>query len=213
MRSNFFRPALILRWPPGAIFSGRLCQIAGRQVISTLSSQPLALLTARNSLASAPQAMNRVLGPSAIPSIRRPARTPPSRVKSLSAAGSPGCYCRDWGSPESDRAIVADRLYVVVPDRRSSCGALLIQLLQRVIDPLHGQLLMDRVLAQALAQRAEIDLVQLLVLVEAGEHHGFRARDRILVRLQALRADLLHHALHRRVDGADRAMRCLEERL
>src|SRR6185295_300191 len=66
MRSNFFRPALILRWTPGAIFSGRLCQIAGRQVISTRSSQPLALLTAKNSLASAPQAMNRVFGPSAI---------------------------------------------------------------------------------------------------------------------------------------------------
>src|SRR5215510_5887097 len=66
MRSNFFRPALILRWTPGAIFSGRLCQIAGRQVISIRSSQPLALLTARNSLASAPQAMNRVLGPSAM---------------------------------------------------------------------------------------------------------------------------------------------------
>ncbi len=32
------------------------------------------------------------------------------------------------------------------------------------------------------------------------------------MRLQALRADLLHHALHRRIDRADRAVRRLEER-
>src|SRR5688572_23039304 len=71
MRSNFLRPALILRRTPSGILLGVLCQIAGKQVTSTRSSQPLALLTARNSRARAPQAMNRVRGPSAIPLIRR----------------------------------------------------------------------------------------------------------------------------------------------
>ena len=40
-----------------------------------------------------------------------------------------------------------------------------------------------------------------LILVEAGEHHRPRARCGIDMRLQALGADFLHHALHRRVDG------------
>ena len=52
----------------------------------------------------------------------------------------------------------------------------------------------------------EIDPVERLVLVEAGEHDRPLARLGIDVRLQALGADLLHHALHRRVDRADRAV-------
>jgi len=54
------------------------------------------------------------------------------------------------------------------------------------------------------AQGAEIDAVHLLVLVKAGEDDRLRAGNRITVALQALRADLFHHALHRRIDRRDR---------
>jgi len=57
-----------------------------------------------------------------------------------------------------------------------------------------------------LPQRA----VELLVLVEAGEHDALEPGRGIAVDLQALRADLLHHALHRRVDGGDRLVAGLE---
>src|SRR5438045_7518289 len=53
--------------------------------------------------------------------------------------------------------------------------------------------------------RSEIDRVERLVLVEAGKNVACPAGRGIGLRLQALRADLLHHALHRRVDGADRS--------
>ena len=44
----------------------------------------------------------------------------------------------------------------------------------------------------------------LLVLVEAREDDGLGAGHRVVMALQALRANLLHHALHRRVDRRDR---------
>ena len=53
--------------------------------------------------------------------------------------------------------------------------------------------------------------VQRLVLIEAGEHHRPLAGRRIDLRLQALGADLLHHALHRRVDRADRGVAGLQQ--
>src|SRR5712671_6025395 len=74
------------------------------------------------------------------------------------------------------------------------------------VDPQLGQLFLGAVLAEAAAQRWEIDAVQFLVLVEAGEYDGLGAAHRVVVALQALRADLLHHALHRRVDRGDRAV-------
>src|SRR5439155_12520726 len=77
---------------------------------------------------------------------------------------------------------------------------------QAAVDPQLGQFLLGTVLAEAAAQRREIDAVQFLVLVEAGEHHGLGAARRVVVALQALGADLLHHALHRRVDRGDRAV-------
>src|SRR5258706_8677894 len=79
-------------------------------------------------------------------------------------------------------------------------------------DPLCGELLLHAVLPQARLEASEVDLVQGLVLIEAGEHVRHFAGRRIAVWLQALRADLLHHALHRRVDRSDAALRRLHER-
>ena len=55
-------------------------------------------------------------------------------------------------------------------------------------------------------------LVERLVLVEAGEDERLLAGDRVDVALEALRADLFHHALHRRVDRADADVRRVEVR-
>ena len=49
----------------------------------------------------------------------------------------------------------------------------------------------------------EVNPVQFLVLIEAREHVARGSRHRINLRLRALRANLLHHALHRRVDRVD----------
>src|SRR5512134_3848033 len=76
----------------------------------------------------------------------------------------------------------------------------------RPCDPLRGQLLLHGVLFQARVETAEIDAVERLVLVEAREHVAHLAGRWVAMRLQALRADLLHHALHRRVDRCERAM-------
>ncbi len=56
-------------------------------------------------------------------------------------------------------------------------------------DPLRGQFLLHAVLRQARLERSEVDLVQGLVLIEAGEHVRHFAGRRIAVRLQALSAD------------------------
>ena len=49
----------------------------------------------------------------------------------------------------------------------------------------------------------EIHEIQRLVLVEAAKNDAFLASSRINMPLQTLRANLLQHALHRRVDGSD----------
>src|SRR5690349_7446193 len=85
------------------------------------------------------------------------------------------------------------------------------QLLQAAADPERGQLLLHAVLGEALGEGAEVDLVERLVLVEAGEDVGGLAGLRVDVRLQALRADLFHHALHRAVDRADGDVILLQE--
>src|ERR1041385_6630571 len=71
---------------------------------------------------------------------------------------------------------------------------------EAAVDPELRQLLLRAVLREAAAQGAEIDAVEVLVLVEAGEDDSLGAGRRLVVPLQALRADFLHHALHRRVD-------------
>ena len=52
----------------------------------------------------------------------------------------------------------------------------------------------------------EIDLVQILVLVVAGINKVFLTRLRIDMFAQTLGTDAFHHALHGRVDGADRVL-------
>jgi hypothetical protein len=59
-------------------------------------------------------------------------------------------------------------------------------------------------LRQAPVQRREIDAVHLLILVEAGKDNSLSAGLGVALQLQSLRADLFHHALHRRVDRGDR---------
>src|SRR5205807_6750052 len=83
---------------------------------------------------------------------------------------------------------------------------------QQPRQPQIGHLLHDRVLAQARPQVGEVDAVEGLVLIETGEDERFLARDRVDVALEALRADLFHHALHRRVDRADADVRVAEVR-
>src|SRR6516162_9970733 len=77
---------------------------------------------------------------------------------------------------------------------------------QAAVDPERGELLLHRILAQALVQNAEIHLIERLVLVEAGEDNGLGAAHGVPVHLKALRTDFLHHALHRRIDGGDGAV-------
>src|SRR5438105_11632520 len=65
------------------------------------------------------------------------------------------------------------------------------------------QFLQHGVLTQAGAQIHEIHFIELLILIEAREDERFLPADRIDMALQTLCADLLHHALHRRVDRTD----------
>src|SRR5215471_10788122 len=81
-------------------------------------------------------------------------------------------------------------------------GGAFAQMLQAAVDPEFGKLALHAVLRQAATQGAEIDAIHLLVLIEAGEHHRLGAGHRVMAALQALRTDLLYHALHRRVDLA-----------
>src|ERR1700740_2811702 len=84
---------------------------------------------------------------------------------------------------------------------------------EAAMDPECRQLLRHRILAEALMQYAEIDRVERLVLVEAGEYDRLDTRDGVLLQLRALGANFFHHALHWRVDRGDRPMRGLETRL
>src|SRR4030095_10952678 len=83
---------------------------------------------------------------------------------------------------------------------------------QTVVDPFRSQLLLDRILLQARIQDGKIDPIKRLVLVEAGEYIARLSRRRSDVRLKTLRTDLLHHALHGRIDRAQRDMLWLEVR-
>ena len=78
------------------------------------------------------------------------------------------------------------------------------QQLKAAADPERSEFFLDSVLRQALGEGAEVDLVEGLVLVEAGEDVGGLAGLRVDVGLEALGADFFHHALHRAVDGANR---------
>lgn len=71
------------------------------------------------------------------------------------------------------------------------------QAYQTTVYPLRGQFFLHRILPQARFQAGEIDTVQGLILIETGKDVGSLAGLGIDVRLQALGADLFHHALHR----------------
>ena len=67
---------------------------------------------------------------------------------------------------------------------RRHCGAFA-EVVQAAVNPQTGQFFLGAVLRQAAVQRREIDLIHLLVLVEAGKDDGFGASHRIAVHLQA----------------------------
>jgi hypothetical protein len=75
-----------------------------------------------------------------------------------------------------------------------------------VVDPELGYLFLRSVLGETRAKAAEIHVIERLILVKAREYYSFFACDRVLVHLEALGADFLHHALHRGVDAADRVV-------
>ena len=74
---------------------------------------------------------------------------------------------------------------------------------KQVVQPEVADFFLDRVLFQPRIQIREIDMVQRLVLIEAGKDDRFLPCRRIDVLLQALCADFFHHALHWRVDARD----------
>jgi len=75
---------------------------------------------------------------------------------------------------------------------------------KKMIDPQRRQLFRGAVLAQPAVQVGEIDRFQQLIPVKTAENERFLFRFRVHVTLETLGADFFHHALHRRVDGADR---------
>ena len=68
---------------------------------------------------------------------------------------------------------------------------------QTTVYPLRRQFFLHRILPQARFQSGEIYTVQLLILIETREYIGSFASYRVNLRLQALRTDFFHHALHR----------------
>ena len=81
--------------------------------------------------------------------------------------------------------------------------ARLFKVVQTNLDPLFGQFFLQRILLQTLGQGVEIHAVEILILIEARENESHFAGKRVALRLKALGANLFHHALHRRVDGAN----------
>ena len=71
------------------------------------------------------------------------------------------------------------------------------RLRQDVRQPQVGDFFLHAVLLQPAAQVVEVDAIELLILVIAGEDELLAAGRRVDVPLQALRANFLHHALHR----------------
>src|SRR5262249_38405990 len=86
------------------------------------------------------------------------------------------------------------------------------QMPERAVDAEPRELFLHAVLVEPRAQIVEVHAIEVLVLVEAGKYHAFDAAYGVAMDLQALRADFLHHALHRRVDGGDRLVPGLEMR-
>ncbi len=67
---------------------------------------------------------------------------------------------------------------------------------EAVVNPELGQFFLRAVLRETRAEVAELHLIERLILIKAGKDHGLFTGHRILVHLQALGADLFHHALH-----------------
>src|ERR1700722_11748949 len=71
------------------------------------------------------------------------------------------------------------------------------RLLDEPVQPQVRQLFLNRVRLEPASEGVEIDAIKPLILIEARENNALLAGRGIHVLLQALRADLFHHALHR----------------
>src|SRR5262245_48916501 len=108
--------------------------------------------------------------------------------------GSPGSAATARMSASSDaaaEAAVSSSVAIMYASHVRNVSAS-----NQAIEPQVRQLLLNRVLPQPRRQIGEIDAIDRLVLVEAREDYRLLPARRVHVLLQALRADLLHHALH-----------------
>src|SRR5690606_19803327 len=129
-----------------------------------------------------------------------------------SARGPPElarCARARFRSRRGDRVGV-DALKTPGEHRASLRGVSAGFLREQVREPRVRELLVRRALTQPLVQEVEVDLVERLVLLEAGVDEALLPGLGIHAALQALPADLLHHALHRRVDAPERDLRAAE---
>jgi hypothetical protein len=85
--------------------------------------------------------------------------------------------------------------------------------LQNLLEPQVTQLLLHRIGTKTIPKVAEVDGVEFLILVEARKNNSLDAGDGVTKLLKALRTNLLHHALHRRIDAPNRMMLRMEQRL
>src|SRR5437867_5615743 len=117
-------------------------------------------------------------------------------------------------SSECTVAAVYDRRRCPISRSSTVVGYLLsLQLRKQKVQPKVAEFFVNRVLFEPGVQVLEIDMVHGLVLIKTGKNNGFLARRGIHVLLEALRADLFHHALHRRVDACDRDVIRLKQAL
>ena len=101
----------------------------------------------------------------------------------------------------------------LMPMRRLTVEPFEIFVTKGAVEPHVCELFLDAVRTEAFVEVFEIDEIEVLVLIKAGKDKKLFAGVRVDMPLQALGADLLHHALHGRVDRTDRDVLLIEIRL
>src|ERR1700722_637623 len=171
-------------WPtfnvPGIFSSGTICQILKMLVVGAKEPMP----RVSKKFVAIPTKSSKMDG---VPGARSLLRSQTQTRKTVNAPRA---------TNSQPRALSITRCYQQLA--ASDCQLFpRAKLPQAPVNPLLGQLLLHAILRQPRAQAGEIDVIHLLVLIEAGENQRLFARDRIFVLLQTLRANFLHHALHR----------------
>ena len=98
----------------------------------------------------------------------------------------------------------------LMPMRRLTVEPFEIFVTKGAVEPHVCELFLDAVRTEAFVEVFEVDKVEVLVLIKAGKYKELFAGVRVDVPLEALGADLFHHALHRRIDRADRDVTFVE---